>query len=158
MSNTLHPLPIDLITGESITLSKYKGKKLLIVNVASECGFTAQYEGLQHLADKHPDDLVILGVPCNDFGGQEPGSHDEIAEFCSARFGVTFPLTEKIGITKDTHPLYQWLTNKSQNGVADSEVKWNFSKYLIDRDGSLQASYPSSVTPQDNVITDWLNN
>ncbi len=156
MQQTIYPISIDLITGERITLGKYEGKKLMIVNVASECGYTEQYEGLQQLANQYADDLVILGVPCNDFGGQEPGTPQEIASFCISKFGVTFPLTDKVGITKDTHPLYQWLTDKTQNGVADSEVKWNFGKYLIDPDGTLVSSHPSSVTPQDSSIIDWI--
>lgn len=156
MSNSLHSIQINLLSGENITLGKYKGKKLLIVNVASECGYTAQYEGLQYLAEQYSADLVILGVPCNDFGGQEPESHEKIQEFCSSRFGVTFPMTEKVGITKNTHPLYQWLTDKSLNGLEDSEVKWNFGKYLINPDGSLVSSHPSSVTPQDEIIKEWI--
>ncbi len=137
MSKSIYDYSIKSIDGETINLSDYKGKKMLLVNVASECGYTKQYKDLQELHEKHGDKLVIIGFPCNQFGGQEPGSHEEIKTFCEKNFGVTFQLTEKIDVKgKEQHAIYQWLTEKELNGVEDSSVKWNFHKYLIDENGN----------------------
>lgn len=152
-----HDFSIKSIEGNTINFSDYKGKKILVVNVASECGFTPQYAQLQELYENVKDQLVIIGFPCNDFGGQEPGSHKTIQQFCQVRYGVTFPLTEKIGITTNTHPIYKWLTQRSENGVKDSEVKWNFSKYLIDETGKLVDAFSYSVTPLDDAILNHLD-
>lgn len=150
--STLHDFMIKSLEGKTINFADYKGKKILIVNVASECGYTPQYAQLQELYEAMGDKLVVVGFPCNDFGGQEPGSEQEIQNFCQVRYGVTFPLTEKIGIKKNTHPIYQWLTQKSQNNVLDSEVKWNFSKFLIDENGQLLEAFSSGVSPFDERI------
>ncbi len=129
-----------------IDFSAYKGKKILVVNVASECGYTSQYAQLQELYETFQDKLVIIGCPCNDFGGQEPGSADEIKDFCSLRFGVTFPLTEKLNIKSNpVHPIYEWLCSKEQNGTSDAEVSWNFCKFLLDENGQWSRFYPSSA-------------
>lgn len=153
---SIYDIKINDHTGSPLDLNAYKGKKLMIVNVASECGYTSQYGALQELYDLHKDSLIIIGVPCNDFGGQEPGTEEEIVTFCQKKYGVTFPITEKIGITSDIHPLYQWLTEKEKNGISNNSVKWNFHKFLIDKDGSLYASLPSGVTPGDDVVLDWV--
>lgn len=129
----------------------------MVVNVASECGFTPQYQQLQELYEEFHDKLTIVGFPSNDFGGQEPGTNEEIRAFCTRRYGVDFPLAAKITIKgSEKHPVYQWLTQKSKNGVADSQVQWNFYKYLLDENGHLVQSFPSSVSPLDEQILDWL--
>ena len=153
--NSIHQFKTEAIEGGALDLSHFKGKKMLIVNVASECGFTPQYQQLQELHETFGNKLVIIGFPANNFGGQEPGTDNEIREFCSLRYGVTFPLTKKIDVT--THPIYQWLTNKAQNGVLDSEVNWNFQKYLLDENGQLLRTLPSSTSPLDDSIIDWIN-
>lgn len=141
----------------SLDLSQYKGKKILFVNTASECGFTPQYDDLQKLQNKYQDKLVIIGSPCNQFGGQEPGSSEQIASFCKKNFGVTFMLTQKIDVKgENQHPLYQWLTNKTKNGVLDSEVKWNFNKFLVDENGKLMAYFASTTGPMSSNITDLI--
>ena len=138
-------------------LAQFKGKKILIVNTASECGFTPQYEDLQKLQQKYSDKLVVLGCPCNQFGGQEPGNSDQIANFCQKNYGVTFPLTQKIDVKgENQHPLYQWLTQKSVNGVLDSEVKWNFNKFLISEDGKLLAYFASTTGPLSTDLTQLI--
>ncbi len=149
-------IPINDITGKKLDLTSFKGKKLMIVNVASECGYTPQYELLQKVYQEYNASLNILACPSNDFGGQEPGSPEEIVGFCKKNYGVTFPLTEKVGIKTNTHPLYQWLTLKDKNKVADAEVKWNFTKFLIDENGNFVKSLPSSVKPNDEQIIAWL--
>ena len=152
-----YAIKINGIDGKALSLSDFKGKKILIVNVASECGYTPQYAQLEELYEMKKDKLVVLGCPSNDFGGQEPGSAQEIVKFCQQNYGVTFPLTEKLGIKQNTHPLYQWLTQKQKNGVGDYEVAWNFHKFLIDENGNLVKSLPSSVTPLDNEIINWVD-
>ncbi|RYG47262.1 MAG: glutathione peroxidase, partial [Chitinophagaceae bacterium] len=123
MNNSIHQFKIASLTGGIIDLSSFKGKKILVVNTASECGYTPQYAGLQELSEKYSSRLVVVGFPSNDFGGQEPGSSQEIQTFCKKNFGVTFPLTEKVTVKgRDAHPIYQWLTSKEKNGVLDSEV------------------------------------
>lgn len=147
----------SLTNGKEISLSQFKGKKILVVNTASECGYTPQYKDLQTLADQYSGKLVIIGFPTNDFGGQEPGSNKEIAGFCEKNYGVKFPMSEKITVKGDkVHPLYQWLTQKSMNGVLDASVKWNFNKFLIDEQGKLIAYFPSSTSPLSNDIKDKL--
>ena len=146
--HSVYNLKIRSLHGESIELSNYKGKKLLIVNVASACGLTPQYKGLQELQEKYSDTLTILGVPCNDFAGQEPGSVKEIREFCDVNYGITFPLTEKVNITTEPiHHLYDFLTNKENNGLKDSEVEWNFQKYLLNESGILIQVFAPAVEP-----------
>ena len=137
-----------------IHLSDYKGKYLVIVNTASECGYTPQYKDLQEFYMRHKDSVVVLGCPSNQFGEQEPGSEAEIAGFCKKNYGVTFPLTEKI-VVKDSsaqHPLYQWLTKKEKNGVGDFTVKWNFNKFVINPEGKLIRYFSSKVKPGDSLF------
>jgi glutathione peroxidase len=156
-STNLYDVSINTLTGESIKLSDFNGKKILFVNVASKCGYTPQYVDLQKLSDTYKDQLVVIGVPCNQFGGQEPGSSEEIAAFCEKNYGVTFLMTEKVDVKGDNqHPLYAWLTQKSQNGAEDSTVKWNFQKYLVSEDGQYLGMYASGVTPMDKLITEKL--
>lgn len=157
MDQTIYHFKVESIDGESMDLSSFKGKKLLIVNVASECGYTPQYAQLQELYESFSEKLVVIGFPSNDFGGQEPGTDEEIKSFCSSRYGVTFPLTTKINIKgNDVHPLYKWLTQKSENGVMDAEVKWNFQKFLIDENGMLYKSLSHKVSPLDDEILQWI--
>lgn len=150
---SIHQFNIKGINGETIDFAQFEGKKILIVNTASECGFTSQYQQLQELYDQSKEKIVIVGFPANNFGGQEPGSNQEIKDFCELKYGVNFPLTEKISVIgDDQHPIYQWLTQKSLNGVSDFEVKWNFHKFLINESGHLVTSYPSNVGPLDEAI------
>ena len=136
------------IVGEKISLKAFKGKKILIVNVASNCGYTSQYKDLQKLQEKYEDKLQVIAFPCNDFGSQEPGSNSEIAEFCEVNYGVTFPVMNKINIRKKPiHPIYEWLTNSDMNGWNDSRPRWNFHKYLIDEKGELIKLFSSSTSP-----------
>ncbi len=146
--SSIHQYRITGIGGETIDFEAFKGKFVLIVNVASACGYTSQYAQLQEVYDDLKDKMVIVGVPCNQFGGQEPGTEAEIQQFCKVRYGVTFPLTQKIAVKgTNQHELYQWLTKKSLNGVQDSEVAWNFQKYLLDTDGHLIKVFPSAASP-----------
>lgn len=131
-----------------INLSQYKGKKILIVNTASKCGYTPQYAELQQLQEKFAEKLIIIGCPCNQFMEQEPGGAEEIASFCQKNYGVTFPISEKLDVKGNKqHPLYRWLSNKSENGALDATVGWNFNKFLINEQGQLIAYYPSVVKP-----------
>ena len=155
---SLYGIELKSITGKPIDLKTFKGKKILFVNVASKCGFTKQYEDLQMLHNLHKDHLVVIGLPCNQFGNQEPGSNEEIQEFCSATFGVNFVMTDKLDVKgSNQHPIYQWLTKKSINGVADSEVKWNFQKYLVDEQGRFVDFYYSITNPMSDKILKHLN-
>ncbi len=140
-----------------IDFKKYKGKKILIVNTASKCGYTPQYEELQALYEKYKDKLVVIGVPANNFGGQEPGTNAEIKEFCSGTYKVPFPMTTKVSVKGDDMcDLYKWLTSKEKNGVLDAEVKWNFNKFLLNENGELIAYFPSKVKPMSEEITSKL--
>ena len=153
-SMSLYNIEINSIDGSPIHLNEYKGKHLLFVNVASECGFTGQYEDLQKLYDTYQDKLMVIGVPCNQFGSQEPGSSDEIQTFCQKNYGVTFLMTEKIDVKGDTqHTLYQWLTKKELNGAKSTSVKWNFQKYLIDGNGQFIDYFYSITKPLSSKIT-----
>lgn len=154
---TIHRFKVKSIEGGIIDFSKFKGKKILVVNTASKCGYTPQYEALEKVYQQYKDKLVIIGFPANNFGTQEPGSDSEIQEFCKARFGVKFPLASKISVKgDDTAPIYKWLTSKEQNGVLDTEVKWNFTKFLLDEKGKMIASFPSKVTPDSEEILKYL--
>jgi len=145
---------LQTLQGSKIDWSKFEGKYLLFVNVASDCGFTPQYKSLQKLYDTYNDKLEIIGLPCNQFGAQEPGSADEIASFCELNFGVSFTLTEKISVRGvNQHPLYKWLTDANENGIKSSSVKWNFQKYLVDPDRKLIDYYYSTTDPLSKKIT-----
>jgi glutathione peroxidase len=140
---------VKSIDGKDVDLAKYKGKVVLIVNVASECGYTPQYKGLQALHAKFgKDGLAILGFPCNDFGAQEPGSEKQIKSFCEKNYGVTFDMFAKVNITKDPSPLYKHLTSKSTNPNHAGPMRWNFEKFLIGRDGAVIARFASDVDPE----------
>lgn len=153
----LYSVKIKDLQGNDLDFSEFKGKKILFVNVASKCGFTPQYDGLQKLYNMYKDKLVVVGVPCNQFGKQEPGSLNEIREFCKVNYGVTFPITEKIEVKGDNqHPLYQFLTQKEKNGVKSSSVKWNFQKYLVDEKGNFIDYWYSLTKPQSKKITKHL--
>jgi len=150
MKSSIYDFTIKSLDGKEINLSAYKGKKILFVNVASECGYTPQYADLQKLHETHGDKVVLLGFPANNFGGQEPGSNEEIATFCKRNFGVSFQMFEKISVAgADAHPLYKWLSDKNQNGWNDQAPKWNFCKYLVDENGNLVKYYGSGVKPFD---------
>lgn len=153
----LHTIEINSLQGEAIDLSAYKGKKILFVNVASKCGFTPQYRELQELADTYKDQLIVIGVPCNQFGAQEPGTAKDIEEFCQVNYGVSFLITEKIDVKgANQHPLYEWLTSKRLNGKQNSTVKWNFQKYLIDEHGEFLDYFYSITKPTNSRITKYL--
>jgi glutathione peroxidase len=149
---------VETITGEEITLEHFKGKKIMIVNVASKCGLTPQYKDLQELYEtfsKH--NFVILGFPANNFLSQEPGTNEEIIQFCESNYGVTFPMMSKISVKgKDIHPLYKWLTTKELNGVWDGDISWNFQKFLIDENGNFVRSIGPRTSPLEDEITGWI--
>lgn len=147
-----HDFEIKTIEGESLALSNYKGKAVLLVNTASECGFTPQYRDLEELWKEYKDKgLVVLGVPSNDFGGQEPGDEEQIKEFCETNYSVSFPMTEKVAVIGGkAHPLYRWIAEELGE---DQAPKWNFHKYLIDKDGNLAGAWPSKVGPKDAEVT-----
>lgn len=154
---SLYSIEINSLDGNTIDLNDYKGKYILFVNVASECGFTGQYADLQKLYDTYQDKLMVIGVPCNQFGSQEPGSADQIQSFCSKNYGVTFLMTEKIDVKGDNqHPLYKWLTDKDLNGIKSTSVKWNFQKYLVDDKGAFVDYFYSITKPLSSKITRQL--
>ena len=153
-----HQLSTTDINGRPFDLSTLKGHKVLVVNTASECGYTPQYKQLEALYERYKGrGLVVIGFPSNDFGGQEPGDEKAIAAFCEKNYGVTFPLMAKVRTKGDAQsPVYAWLTRKALNGVMDSEVKWNFQKYLVDEEGRLVAMYPSAEEPLGDAIIQWV--
>lgn len=152
----IHDITVKDINMNDVKLSEYKGKVLLIVNVASKCGFTKQYDGLQEIYEKYKDQgFEILGFPCNDFGGQEPGSNEEIAEFCSLNFNVTFPMFDKVKVLGDEkHPLFSILTDNSITGT--SNIKWNFEKFIIDKEGNVVDRFRSMTKPKGKKITSLI--
>lgn len=156
--NSIHEFTVKDIDGKEFDLSSLKGKKVLVVNTASKCGLTPQYEQLQDLYETYGDEgFTIIGFPANNFANQEPGSESEIAAFCEKNYGVTFPMMSKVSVKgNDMHPVYQWLTSKSKNGVVDSEVQWNFQKYLIDENGNLVEVVNPKVKPDDEKIIAWI--
>ena len=157
---TLHDFVVKDINGKDFDLATLKGNKVLVVNVASKCGLTPQYEDLQALYDKYKNKgFVVIGFPANNFMGQEPGTNNEIMEFCSVNYGVTFPMMDKISVKgKEQAPLYKWLTNKSENGKLDQNVTWNFQKFMIDEDGHLVDVVMPKESPMSDKIINWLNN
>jgi glutathione peroxidase len=145
---TVYDFTVKSIDGKDVRLSQYKGKKLLIVNTASECGYTPQYKELEELYKKHGDKVTVLGFPANNFGGQEPGTEQQIATFCEKNYGVTFPLFSKVSVKgDDMAPLYKFLSDKSKNGAVEEAPSWNFCKYLVDEQGHVVKFYKSKVTP-----------
>jgi glutathione peroxidase len=154
---SIYDIKIDSLQGKPIDLSTYKNKNLLFVNVASKCGFTPQYKDLEELSKIHQENLVVIGIPCNQFGKQEPGNARDIEEFCQVNYGVSFLITEKIDVKGDQqHPLYEWLTSRSLNGRKSSSVKWNFQKYLVGSDGKLIDYFFSITKPSSSKITKHL--
>lgn len=147
-TKSLHDFTVKTLEGKSVSLSTFKGKKVVILNVASECGFTPQYADWQKFYDVNKSKIVVLGFPANNFGGQEPGSNKEIATFCQKNYGVTFPVFEKVSVKgSDKAPLYQWLTTKELNGWNTQEPSWNFCKYLVDENGQLVKFFASDIKP-----------
>ena len=159
-SEDIYDYSINLISGNTIDLKSYEGKKIILVNVASKCGYTPQYDGLQKLYEKYNEELEVVGVPANDFLWQEPGKNKDIQTFCKVNYGVTFPIVEKsiVKKTKGQHPLFTWLTHKDLNGWNDTAPGWNFYKYLIDENGSLISVLPSKVKPFDEEIINFIEN
>lgn len=156
-AKSIYDFKVEGLEGGTIDFSNFKGKKILIVNTASKCGYTPQYEGLEKLYETYKDKLVIVGFPANNFGGQEPGTNSEIKEFCKKNYGVTFPMAAKVSVKgDDIAPIFKWLTSKSENGVLDAEIKWNFGKFLLDEKGNLIEYFPSKITPMSEEITGKL--
>jgi glutathione peroxidase len=149
---------VEDLSGNTFDFASLKGKKILIVNTASKCGYTPQYEQLEAIYKKYKNqNFVIIGFPANNFMWQEPGTNAEIATFCRSKYGVSFPMMAKISVKgKDMHPIYQFLTQKKLNGVLDSKVEWNFQKYLINEKGQLEQVYMSGVKPNDEKIINWI--
>jgi len=157
VAKSIYDFKVPALDGGTIDFSAFKGKKILIVNTASKCGYTKQYEGLEKLYEQHKDKLVIVGFPANNFGAQEPGTNTEIQEFCKKNYGVSFPMAAKISVKgDDTAPIYKWLCSKAENGVLDAEIKWNFNKFLLDENGNLMYYFPSSVEPLSNDLVSKL--
>jgi glutathione peroxidase len=156
-TKSIHSFKVPGIDGKEIDFSKFKGKMILVVNTASKCGYTPQYEGLQKLYANYKDKLEIVGFPANNFGSQEPGTNTEIAGFCKKNYGVTFTMAAKVSVKgDDIHPLFKWLTSKAENGVLDAEIKWNFSKFLLNAKGEVVAFFPSKVDPMSEEILNYL--
>jgi glutathione peroxidase len=156
---SVYEFKVQGLDGKGIDLASFKGKKILIVNTASKCGFTPQYADLEKLYTQYQSKLVVIGFPANNFGQQEPGTSQEITEFCTKNYGVTFPMAEKSDVVGDNiSPLFKYLTDEAHKlGVADPVVKWNFTKFLVDENGKLIAVFPSKVKPTDEQITKYLN-
>jgi glutathione peroxidase len=155
---SIYDFKVPALDGGTIDLSKYKGKKIMIVNTASKCGNTPQYEGLQQLQDKYKNTLVIIGFPANNFGQQESGTNEEIKEFCKKNYGVTFPMAEKVSVKgDDIHPLFKYLTNEAKGLGMDDPIKWNFTKFLIDEKGKLITVIHNKVQPMSEEVTKYLN-
>ncbi|AMA50603.1 MULTISPECIES: glutathione peroxidase [Flavobacterium] len=158
IENTIYQFKVKDINGEMFDFAKLKGKKIMIVNTASECGLTPQYVQLEELYKTFKEhNFVIVGFPANNFGAQEPGSNEQIATFCKKNYGVSFPMMEKISVKgSDIHTLYSFLTEKKKNGVLDSEVKWNFQKYLIDEKGKLVKVVAPQTLPNAEEVINWV--
>jgi glutathione peroxidase len=152
--NSIYDIQINSLSQKAIDLKAFRGKHILFVNVASNCGFTSQYKDLQKLYETYTDKLVVIGVPCNQFGNQEPGDASEIETFCEVNYGVSFLITEKVNVKgPQQHPLYQWLTNEKKNGVKNTKVRWNFQKYLVDDEGFWVDYFYSNTSPSSSKIT-----
>lgn len=157
-SSGFYDFKVKTLEGADFDFSTLKGKKVMVVNTASKCGYTPQYKDLEEMYEKYGSDMVIIGFPANNFMNQEPGTASDIRKFCTENYGVTFPMMEKISVKgDDMHPLYKWLTSKEKNGVMDSEVKWNFQKYLIDENGKLVDVLYSKDKPSSEKVTAWLS-
>ncbi len=156
-AHSVYDFKVSALDGGALDLAKFRGKKMLIVNTASQCGYTPQYAELEKLYQEYKTKLVVIGFPANNFGGQEPGTNGQIKEFCKKNYGVSFPMSEKVSVKgDDIDPLFRWLTSKNENGVMDAEIKWNFTKFLLDENGKLLAVFPSKVTPMSEEITKFL--
>lgn len=156
-SSGFYDFKVRTLEGSDFDLGQLKGKKVMVVNTASKCGNTPQYKELEELYEQYRGDLVIIGFPANNFLNQEPGTAEEIRQFCTENYGVTFPMMEKISVKgKDIHPLYQWLTSKDLNGVMDSKVTWNFQKYLIDENGKLEDVVKPGEKPSSAKVLAWI--
>lgn len=155
---SIHSFIVDDINGKAFDFASLKGKKILVVNTASKCGLTPQYEELERLYNEFKDqNFVIVGFPANNFMGQEPGSNENIAAFCQKNYGVSFPMMSKISVKgKDMNPIYQFLTQKAKNGLEDNQVQWNFQKYLLDEEGFLVKVISPQTSPMDASIVDWI--
>ena len=155
---SFYDFKVETLDGKTFDLSSLKGKKVLVVNTASKCGYTPQYEDLEKLYDEFGgDNFVVIGFPANNFMSQEPGTNEEIREFCTKNYGVTFPMMAKISVKgDDMHPLYKWLTTKDLNGVMDTKVKWNFQKYLVDEEGNFVDVAYSKEKPMSEKIVSWV--
>lgn len=154
----IYDYTVEGLDGNDINFADFKGKKILIVNTASECGFTPQYADLEELYQKYKDQLVVVGFPANNFGGQEPGSNEEIGAFCQKNYGVTFPMAGKVSVKgSDIAPIFEYLTSKDLNGVKNTKILWNFTKFLVDEEGKLIDSYVSTTKPTSESITKHLN-
>lgn len=155
---SLHSFKVEALDGSEFDLASLKGKKVMVVNTASKCGLTPQYEQLQSLYEDYKDDnFVIVGFPANNFLWQEPATNEEIAEFCQKNYGVSFPMMAKISVKgNDKHPVYQYLTEKSKNGYKDSKVKWNFQKYLVNENGEIEKIIAPKTLPTDESVVNWI--
>ena len=154
---TIYDYKVESLDGKEINFADFKGKKILIVNTASECGFTPQYADLETLSKDYKDKLVVVGFPANNFGGQEPGSNAEIGAFCQKNYGVTFPMAAKVSVKgDDTAPIFKYLTEKDLNGVKNTTILWNFTKFLLDENGKLIDSFISTTKPTSESITKYL--
>ncbi|MGX5684206.1 glutathione peroxidase [Chryseobacterium cucumeris] len=157
MGKTIYDFKVESLDGKEINFADFKGKKILIVNTASECGFTPQYADLEKVYEQYKDKLVVVGFPANNFGGQEPGTNTEIGAFCQKNYGVTFPLAAKVSVKgDDTAPIFKYLTEKELNGVKNTTILWNFTKFLLDENGKLIDSFVSTTKPTDEAITKYL--
>ncbi|HSD15001.1 MAG TPA: glutathione peroxidase [Flavobacterium sp.] len=158
MKQNIYQFKVKDIEGKEFDFATLKGKKIMVVNTASECGLTPQYEQLQKVYSEYKEKgFVIIGFPANNFGAQEPGTNKEIKTFCTKNYGVTFPMMEKISVKgDDMHPLYHFLTEKAKNGFEDSQVEWNFQKFLINEKGELENVISPRVLPNDNEIIEWI--
>ena len=160
MDNSIYQFTVEDVDGEAFDFSCLEGKKIMIVNTASRCGLTYQYKGLQSLYDKYKNqNFIIIGFPANNFLFQEPGTNQQISEFCKKNYGVTFPIMSKINVKgKNIHPIYSFLTDKSKNGYIDSKVTWNFQKYLVSEKGILEKVISPRTSPEDEKIINWIIN